>query len=371
MGDAIRPDWSGRLNRTWERAAASSLAAVVISTPTNLNYLCGFHGSMGLLVLTSGARYLLIDGRYEFAARREQETGALAPVTIRRVDGRFDRALSDLLAGLPAGDVAFESEFVTVAVLAKWQAGSPTRTWVPTSELVEDLRVVKDAHELAIIRRACARLADVARHLKEFVAEGLTERQVAAAIDAAILRAGFSGTAFPTIVASGPNSAHPHARPSDRKLHVGDLVVLDFGGVLDGYCGDLTRMAAVGQVQANAQALVDAVRLAQDAALATVRAGVLASDVDQAARDVLSRHGLGEAFLHATGHGLGLDLHEAPRIGRADAGRPVRLEAGTVCTIEPGAYVDGLGGARMEDDVVVTAEGCEVLTDAPRDLLIV
>jgi Xaa-Pro aminopeptidase len=148
-------------------------------------------------------------------------------------------------------------------------------------------------------------------------------------------------------------------------------VVLDFGGVLEGYCGDLTRMAAVGQVKANAQKLVDAVAAAQDAALKAARAGALASDVDRAAREVLTLHGLSEAFLHATGHGLGLDVHEFPRIGRADADRPVRLEAGMVCTIEPGAYVEGLGGARLEDDVLVTADGCEVLTTAPRGLLVV
>jgi Xaa-Pro aminopeptidase len=204
------------------------------------------------------------------------------------------------------------------------------------------------------------------------VGPGRTERQVAADIDAAMMRAGFSRPAFQTIVASGPNSALPHAHPGDRQIRNGDLVVLDFGGVLDGYCGDLTRMAAVGQVQANAQALVNAVRQAQDAALRTVRPGLLASDVDHAAREVLSNLGFGEAFLHATGHGLGLDLHEAPRIGRAtEPDRAVRLEAGMVCTIEPGAYVEGLGGARLEDDVVVTADGCEVLTDAPRDLVIV
>jgi Xaa-Pro aminopeptidase len=149
------------------------------------------------------------------------------------------------------------------------------------------------------------------------------------------------------------------------------LVLLDFGGVLDGYCGDLTRMASVGQVGANARTLFDAVRDAQVAAISSVRAGAFASDVDKAARDVLSSHGLGEAFLHATGHGLGLEVHEAPRLGRADAGRAIPLETGMVCTIEPGAYVDGIGGARMEDDVVVTSEGCEVLTSAPRDLLIV
>ena len=148
-------------------------------------------------------------------------------------------------------------------------------------------------------------------------------------------------------------------------------MVLDFGGRLDGYCGDLTRMAGIGQVGAEARALFDAVRDAQAAALAAVRAGVLSSGVDAAARQVLETRGLGEAFLHATGHGLGLEVHEAPRLAREDPDRATRLEAGMVCTIEPGAYVDGLGGVRLEDDVLVTTEGCEVLTDAPRDLLVV
>jgi len=378
MGDIMRPDWPGRLRRAQRGVAERSQAALIVSTPANLTYLCGFTGSTGLLLITPADARLLLDGRYTHAARQSVAAGALGPVTVEGVPARFDTALKSILDREPAGPVEFEADQVTVATLAKWQRAI-NRTFTPTSGIIEAARVVKDAQELAAIRRACATLAGVARHLREWVAEGRSEKQVAADIDAALFGSGFERLAFPTIVASGPNSAHPHARPSDRRLQEGDLVVLDFGGVLDGYCGDLTRMAAVGQVQANARALVDAVRAAQLAAIATVRAGVLASDVDKAARDVLTDHGLGEAFLHATGHGLGLEVHEDPRIGRADADRPVgmpankqvRLEAGMVCTIEPGAYVDGLGGARMEDDVVVTAEGCEVLTDAPRDLVIV
>ena len=193
-------------------------------------------------------------------------------------------------------------------------------------------------------------------------------------------RSGLARPAFATIVASGPNSALPHARPTDRRLQKGDLVVLDFGGVLDGYCGDLTRMAGVGEVTAEARALFEAVRAAQVAALAAVRAEALVSEVDTAARRVLTAHGFGDAFLHATGHGLGLEVHEAPRIGRPsesrgggrdEPGELDRLAAGMVCTIEPGAYVEQVGGVRLEDDVVVTDEGCEVLTEAPRDLLLV
>jgi Xaa-Pro aminopeptidase len=173
-------------------------------------------------------------------------------------------------------------------------------------------------------------------------------------------------------VASGPESAHPHARPSERRLAPGALVVLDFGGVLDGYCVDLTRMAAVGAIAPEAARLFEAVRDAQAAALGAVRPGAAGATVDRAARQVLAERGLSEAFLHATGHGLGLEVHEAPRLGQAGGSEsPEVLAEGMVCTIEPGAYVAGLGGVRLEDDVLVTSGGFEALTTAPRDLLVV
>ena len=203
------------------------------------------------------------------------------------------------------------------------------------------------------------------------MAAGRSERDVARDIDVALDRAGFSEPAFPTIVASGPNSAHPHARPTDRRLADGDLVVLDFGGVLDGYCVDLTRMAAVGQVSARARALFAAVHEAQTAAIETVRAGVTGAAVDAAARRVLEARGLADAFLHSTGHGLGLEVHEgASAVARAigpggGAGGRDGLHDRT------GAYLEGFAGVRLEDDVLVTADGCDVLTDAPRDLLVV
>ena len=371
MHETQRPDWAGRLDKTWRRIDPAA-AALVVTTPVNIFYLCGFDGSQGYLVLTATERWLLLDGRYQEAARAAQSEGGLGPVSIVGVQGGLDKALAAQLGAAPQGDIAFEAERVTVAAHLDWQRLIPDRTWHGTFGLIEQLRIIKDAGELAVMRRGCRRLSDVARHAREWLRTGRTEREIAADIQYALFNAGFSRAAFAPIVASGPHSALPHARPTDRQIRQGDLVVLDFGGVLDGYCGDLTRMAAVGQVQANAQGLVNAVRAAQDAALASVRAGALASDVDRAAREVLSHHGLGEAFLHATGHGLGLDLHESPRIARADdPGRTVRLEDGMVFTVEPGAYVAGLGGARLEDDVVVTDGGCEVLTDAPRDLLTV
>jgi Xaa-Pro aminopeptidase len=198
---------------------------------------------------------------------------------------------------------------------------------------------------------------------------GRTEREVAWAIDTAIRAAGYERPAFDTIVASGPNGALPHHRAGDRTLADGDLVVLDFGGVLDGYCCDLTRTVSVGAISLQARQVYDAVLDAQQAAIATVRPGIDSAAVDVAARSVLEARGLGEAFGHGTGHGLGLDVHEEPRIARPRQDAPaVPLEPGMVFTIEPGAYLPGWGGVRIEDDVLVTTTGCEVLTLAPREL---
>jgi Xaa-Pro aminopeptidase len=336
-----------------------------------LLYLCGFQGSAGVLIEAGGRAFLVVDGRYVMAAQRDAADGRIGPVEVVGVARRYDESLVEFLVQSGVTEVGFEAEQVSVSRLRRWQCAAPALNWSPMEGMVEAQRAVKDAAEIAVLRRAGRELAYIASRLGDWVAEGRTEREVARAIDNAIERAGFSEPAFPTIVASGPNSAHPHARPTDRRIARGDLVVLDFGGRLDGYCGDLTRMAAVGEVGTDARALFDAVRDAQAAALSAVRAGVLTSTVDAAARQVLETRGLGEAFLHATGHGLGLDVHEAPRLARDESDSASRLQAGMVCTIEPGAYVEGLGGVRLEDDVLVTKEGCDVLTEGPRDLLIV
>jgi len=202
------------------------------------------------------------------------------------------------------------------------------------------------------------------------VRAGTVERHVAGVIEAAMRDAGYERTAFDTIVASGPHSAMPHYRAGGRVLTPGDLVVLDFGGVLDGYCCDLTRTVSIGEPSRAARQLYDAVRDAHAAAVAAVRPGIDASDVDAAARNVLTSRGLGEAFGHGTGHGLGLDVHEEPRVGKPRADLPsITLAAGMVFTIEPGAYLAGFGGVRIEDDVLVTETGCDVLTHVPRELL--
>lgn len=361
------PNWQARLEALRQRWRAHDAAVSVVSSLVNVHYLTGLQASAGLLVQDTSQTWLLLDGRYTTVARELLNTGALAPVEIIDVEAGYDAALGALLHRLAPRRIVFEPEHTTVATLTKWTAAYPA-DWHGAGQLVEPMRVRKDAHELAILRRAGALLSSVADRLGDWVAPGRTEREVAADIDRALLRAGFTKPAFDTIVASGPNSARPHAHPGDRTLSGGDLVVLDFGGVLDGYCVDLTRMAAVGRVGPEAESLYQAVRAAHAAALGTIRAGIPAVRVDAAARQVLEDKGLGAAFVHGTGHGLGLEVHEAPRVSRLSPPEEV-LEAGMVCTVEPGAYVPGLGGVRLEDDVVVTGTGAELLTTTSRDLI--
>ena len=383
---ALRPAWAGRLARLAGEIQSRELDAFVVTEPHNITYLTGFRGSSGILVVSATAD-LLADGRYHQAVREGLRDGRLGPVELVAIERRYDRALGECLAARGCRRVGLESSHVTVATLEAWRRVAPAVEWVPIDALVEGHRTIKDESEIATLRAGARAISDVARALPEHVTPGRTELDVARAIDRALERAGFSAPAFPTIVASGPNSALPHARPTDRRIAAGDLVLLDFGGVLDGYCVDLTRMAAVPPVAPALLALFDAVRDAQVAAFAAVRSGVAASMVDAAARGVLEARGFGKGFVHSTGHGLGLDVHEAPRIGRAPdpddstaAEQPAAgaadkkegtLAAGMVCTIEPGAYLDGLGGVRLEDDVLVMADGCEVLTTAPRDLMVV
>jgi Xaa-Pro aminopeptidase len=371
MADALRPGWTGRLDRIQSSLVSDQLDGLVVSTPLNLAYLTGFTGSAGLLLVTRQGRFLLLDGRYEGAAREHQAAGSLADVAIERVDTRFDRSLGALLARERLQTVGFEAGHTTVATLGRWQAACPGIRWQPTERVVERRRAIKDEGEIGIFRRAARLLSGVARDLPNLVRTTRSEREIAAAVDEALIAAGFERPSFPTIVATGPLSAHPHAHPTDRRPAPGDLVLLDFGGVLDGYCVDLTRMAVSGPPSAEARALYDSVAAAHAAAIRAVRPGVVAWEIDRAARQVLEARGFGAAFVHSTGHGLGLEIHESPRIARVESDGTDTVEPGMVFTIEPGAYLEGFGGVRLEDDVLVTPDGCEVLTDAPRELLVV
>lgn len=383
-----------RRERVLASMAEAQVDALIVTHPPNVFYLTSLQSTAAMAVLTPARLYLLVDFRYSAAVdaasalvrRSSQSEGGsmdrdlVEPVHVGR---SYDEALADLLLSLPAGVIGIESAHMSVARF-EWLKSrvSPTQSsvrrssrarnlsLVPVERMIEAARLRKDAHELTLIREGGIRVSRVAREIiQSIVRVGRTEQEIAVAIDRTLREAGFTRPAFESIVASGPNGALPHATPSSRVLSSGDLVVLDFGGVYGGYCVDLTRTVTVGPPSTETAHLHQAVLEAQEAAIAAVRPGISASDVDTAARHVLAGHALGDAFGHATGHGLGLEVHEEPRIGqRLEGRRDERLEDGMVFTIEPGAYVRGLGGVRIEDDVLVTADGCTLLTDVPREL---
>lgn len=365
-----------RHSRLRASLAALDLPALVVTSPQNIRYLTNHTGTAGILVVGPEALHLLIDFRYEAAVRALQASGSACPaLQVRSVPASYDEALASLLGELAMPAAGIEGGHLTVsrfewlkATLAARSAGMRV---VSTDGVVERLRLIKDVWEIAALRESARRLTAVAEAAVAAVQSGVEERAVAAVIEGALRVAGFERIAFDTIVASGPHSALPHHRAGDRRLTDGDLVVLDFGGVLSGYCSDLTRTVAVGQIGREERRIYEAVRQAQQAAIEAVRPGITTTAVDAAARSVLERHNLGEAFGHGTGHGLGLDVHEDPRLTRPRPDVPeTLLQPGMVFTIEPGAYVPGLGGVRIEDDVLVTEDGVEVLTDVDRQLRI-
>jgi Xaa-Pro aminopeptidase len=378
MSHAPTDSLSARHQRVRERLALRGLDALVVTALPNVLYLTNFTGSSAIIVLSRDRLQFLTDFRYITTITESIGTPTACPaLELVPVDGSYDATLARVIAGV-GPRVGFEAAHLTVArhawiTKALTAAGAATEL-VATEGVVESARVQKDDYEIATLREAARRLSRVAAGMFDDVRRGRTEQEVALDIDARIRRAGFAKPAFDTIVAAGPNSALPHARPGERKLTEGDLVVLDFGGVYDSYCVDLTRTVSVGPADARAREVYAAVREAHARAIAAVAPGQSRFSIDAAARDALAARGLGEAFGHGTGHGLGVEVHEDPRVSRRRAGMDddVADEAvtpGMVFTIEPGAYLPGWGGVRIEDDVLVTESGVDVLTDVTTELI--
>ncbi|MBA3297064.1 MAG: aminopeptidase P family protein, partial [Acidobacteria bacterium] len=341
-----------RLGRLGADMESIDLGALVVTHPPNIQYLTGLNASAGAAVVSRGSCTLIVDFRYLETARAAAQ--ARHGMHVRLAPEGIDAMIAEVVLASGAVRVGIEAAYLPVAryntlsasmaggALPPMEAAASPPALVPTERLIERRRAVKDDAELQILREAARRLSGLARRAREFLQPGRTERDAAAMVDAALRESGFERPAFETIVASGPNSAFPHARPTSRVLGQGEGVVLDFGGVYDGYCVDLTRTLHLGVPDADFRRLFGAVAEAHGAALASVTPGARAIDIDGAARRVLERHGLLEAFGHGTGHGLGLEVHEEPRISAlAPAGE--RVVAGMVFTIEPGAYVPGGG----------------------------
>lgn len=348
--------------------AGDPIGALVVTTPANIRWLTGFTGSAGVLCVAPDRAVLTTDGRYRTQSV-EQLTGAGVDGDISVVVGGVHlqrQAVADLTQGV--GSVGLEADHVTWAAQRAWQELLAPSVLAPVSGLVEGLRVVKDGGEILRMERAAV-IAD--RALESVLplltsSAGVTEAGFAAALDHAMRQSGAEGSAFETIVASGENSAKPHARPGSRQIGQGDPVVIDFGAIYDGYRSDMTRTFVVGGEPSGELARVFAVVAAsQRAGVAAVRAGVESGAIDRTCRDVIDAAGWADRFEHGTGHGVGLDIHEAPSVGQ---GSTAILSTGAVVTVEPGVYLPGTGGVRIEDTLVVTEDGSRSLTQFPKDV---
>jgi len=356
---------SGRSRVDRLRLSFSTLRAdaFLVTHLPNVRYLCGFSGSAGALLVEPSRSTLITDSRYVFQAQ-EEVFGAKVYIAKH---GLLRAATEALRRRRGCSRVAFAPGHVTVAQKATLQALGGTQVrWVSGGDAIERLRAVKDAGELALMREAATLISEVFASVLPEIRPGISEISLAAEIEYAIKKMGGGGPSFETIVASGARSAWAHARPTSKQLRKNELVVLDHGAILRGYCSDLTRTVFLGRASAKVRRLYEAVLEAQAAAREAIRPGVKAGAVDAAARGTLKRHKLAQYFTHSTGHGLGIEVHEMPRLGR---GEETVLEEGMVVTIEPGVYIEGIGGIRIEDDVVVTSNGSEDLTSASREFL--
>ncbi len=341
---------------------AHGAEAAVITDPANRRWLTGFTGSSGLVFLTADKAELITDGRYTIQAGAEVRPGVRVTTDNRRRPELF----AERLAG-QTGPVAIEADHLTVAELNGLKEGLSQVQWLPTSGVVADLRATKDEDELDAIRRAF-RVADRAfLELLPEIRPGVRELDLALQLEVAIRRQEGCGLGFETIVVSGPRSALPHGVPTGRRLAPGDLVTIDWGATVDGYTSDCTRTVAVGALEDPGARIYLVVKAAMEAAISAAARGVACKDVDRAARSVIEQAGFGTEFVHGTGHGLGLEVHEAPALS---ARSQDRLESGMVVTFEPGIYIEGYGGVRIEQTGIITEGRVEILSALPTELQI-
>jgi Xaa-Pro aminopeptidase len=334
--------------------------ALLVSSPASVRYLTGYTGSNGLVLITQLESHFFTDPRYATDAQANID----CKVHICR-KGLFEQA-AIIAKRKHLRRLGYESDWMQVGPFEKLKGklGSGIKL-VPVAGVVEDLRAVKSPSEIARIRAAVLANSEAYSKTLRRVKAGVREMDVAAELDFQMRMLGAEKSAFETIVASGARTALPHAHPTAKRIEMGELLLIDMGAQLEGYTSDMTRMSHLGEPGKRTAALYKAVLQAQLAGVAAVRAGVAVSKVDAAAREVLRRHKLDKAFVHSTGHGLGLEIHEGPRIAKK---QKTKLRAGMVITIEPGAYLEGFGGVRIEDTVLVTETGCEILTPTSKEL---
>ncbi|HHT68112.1 MAG TPA: aminopeptidase P family protein [Firmicutes bacterium] len=350
-----------RITKIRERLQAEGADVFLVSSPLNRRYLTGFTGSAGLVWISNTRQAILTDFRY-----LEQVKAECPGWELIRIE-TYIESLNNLIEADKVQTIAFEKDYVTVKQMEDWNEKLPPK-FSGVSGWVEELRMIKSDDEIDNIRSA-ARIADEAfAQLLPTLRSGLTEREVALELEFLMRKAGASGMSFDPIIASGPRSALPHARPGDRIFSVGDFVVFDFGCVVNGYCSDMTRTVVIGEPEEKHLTIYDLVLEAQMESLKAVGPGKTGAEIDAIARNIISDNGYGEYFGHGLGHSLGLEVHENPRLSKTDQ---TVLQPGMIVTVEPGVYLPDFGGVRIEDLVLVTEDGHEVLSSTFKELYVV
>lgn len=351
------------LTRVREKMESQGLPALLVNSIENAAWMTGFTGSNANIVVTPADALFITDSRYTVQAQNEVSD---MPVTSFSSPVQMDDFVADQLKQMGVSKVAFEAANTTFEQYQKLKGKLNGIELVPAADLFSDLRLIKTPEEVQKIREACALADSCFDHVLRMLQPGVSEWDIGLEIEF-YFRRNMAEIGFPPIVASGWRSALPHGRASDKKLEAGDFVTLDFGAKLDGYCSDITRTMVLAPLSDRHREIYDAVLRAQMAALQGMKPGMLASDADALSRNSLAEAGLAQYFGHGLGHGLGRNVHDGGRLG---PNSKTILEPGQVWTVEPGVYIEGFGGVRIEDDVVVTETGVEILTNSTKELLV-
>ncbi|GMV37990.1 MAG: aminopeptidase [Fimbriimonadales bacterium] len=352
-----------RVQRLRDELRSRDLEAALITDTLNVRYLTGFTGSFAQVIVGPTRAAIITDSRYAIQVREECPAWDARTFAspVRGID-----FLRDTLNDLGLRRIAFEADTVTYAEWQRWQESLEDIDLVPAPNLMERLRMVKDETELDSIRQACGMTEACFEYVRPLIQVGVAEMDLALEIDFYFRRQG-AVSAFDVIAVSGERSARPHGKPSERKLQVGDFLTLDFGARVGGYCADITRTVVVGEASERHRTIYQAVLDAQRSAIEAMRPGRTGHEIDQVARDALAKYDLAQFFGHGLGHGLGLMVHDFGRLGQKS---DTVLEPNMVLTVEPGVYIEGFGGCRIEDDVLITEYGAEKLTDAGTEMLV-
>jgi len=352
--------YPGRLKKLW-KSIGSHADGMLVTSPENVRYLCGFSGSEGTLLLTRDNGFFLTDGRYTTQAR--QEVIDFKIVTLKKKW----KQIGSLTARLKITSLGYEARHISVTMLQELEKNTNACELHPVTAKLDSLRSCKDAGEIRLLKKAACIAAESLAQVVPQVRPGMREIELAAELEYRMRLNGGQGCAFPTIVASGPRSALPHAATTDRAIRAGDLLTIDYGTRYEGYCSDETCTFIIGKPDARQKKLYDLVRQAHDLAIEALASGQTALAIDAVARNHLSKGGYGKYFTHGTGHGVGLNVHEFPTVSTASE---TILQNAMVITIEPGIYIPGWGGIRIEDTLVVRTQGCDYITRTKKNLTV-